>query len=212
MSKKGQSFVKPPSEDSPRARRNQVKERLEHNLKSLSSLCQSGANNFWDWPSYELLMEIRQGVFFLAGLDNKRQIWRHDWKEFKYVDKRMKKLQLESRVTDLINRARKILRSESELSKDIKATMEGDEVAKSSLRDLALHPKKFARLLDDDRIMVQQWCMAQPLMKWAYEIKHPVVEDLPRLKRLMEQAKAVHRKYQQRERVRRLREKQRQKA
>jgi hypothetical protein len=187
--------------------RQQAKERLERNLKRLSSFCQSGVDDTRDWPSRELLEDIRHDVEVLAGLERKRRFW-PVWKAFEHVDKRMKKLQLESRVSDLIRRARNMLRSESELSKAIRDSFEGDEIAQCSLRDLVLQPKKLARLLSDDRRMVTKWCLAHPLMWWAIEIRHPVVEDLERVKSFLtsvKEMKAMQRRDKTSERVRQYR-------
>jgi hypothetical protein len=116
------------------------------------------------------------------------------------------KIQLILRVDELIHRARSMLRGESKLSKAIRESMKGDAMAQCLLRDLVLKPKKFARLLSDDREMVTKWCLAYPLMRWAIEIRHPVVEDLPKVKKFLptvEKVKALHRRENDSERQRR---------
>ena len=110
---------KPPSGDSPKETtralwRSQTKERLERNLESLESYCKpgvipddglfAGSSELGYWPSRELLDEIARDVLLLAFLERKRPFL-PVWKAFEQVDKRMKKLQLTSRVNDLIRRA-----------------------------------------------------------------------------------------------------------
>src|SRR5438105_64442 len=98
--------------------RSESRERLARNLTLLSSCCQScvipqengemhaivGSKELGYWPSAELLWWIERDVFFLYFLERRKPIW-PIWQAFEHVDWRMKKLELESRVTALLDRA-----------------------------------------------------------------------------------------------------------
>jgi hypothetical protein len=181
--------------------RRRAKERLEHNLKNLSSYCQPGvfpqelaasdgwaagllrgvfgSEKFGCWPMRGLLREIQEDVLVFALHERKKPIFPF-WKAFEQVDRRMPKLRLKSRINDLIHRARSMLRSESELTKAMRAAMarNASAVAQSAWRDMVLEPKNLVKPLQEDRRIVWHWCMAEPLVCWAIEIAHPMAKHL----------------------------------
>lgn len=186
--------------------RSQVIERLKRNLEGLASYCHSDDDR--SWPSRKLLQEIQGDVnLLLKRVRPVRPVW-PIWEAFQKVDKRFKKLRLKSRVNDLIRRARNILRSESDLSKAVKAALTGSAVAQCAWREMVLQPEKFVKLLLDDRRMVTTWCLAKPLMNWAITIRHPVVEELKRVRKFLptvEEVKASDRRAKAAERTRKSR-------
>jgi hypothetical protein len=228
--------MKPASGNSPKetARtlwRKQVKERLERNLEALEFYCQPGVRleddvtgDGWAakefsavfrirklccWPASELLTEIKDDVLFLYFLERNKPIW-PIWDAFEHVDRRMKKLQLTSRVNDLIRRAlarrSTMLSIESELSK---AAKKGKSKETSRLLcDIDLGKRKLFELLLEDRLVVKQQRMALPLVDWVIAIRHPlakVVHNIVEFFPTVEELKTMRRREKTRERVQRYR-------
>jgi ssDNA-binding Zn-finger/Zn-ribbon topoisomerase 1 len=171
-------------------------ERLARNLEALSLCCTqfipvgdvprrasgeavrgiSGSYELGYWPSAELLQEIDYNVAVLAlHCSPKVRGFFLAWEEFKYVDNRTPKLQLESRVGDLINRASAMLPgSESELGKAAREAKAGTAAAQCRLGDMVMKKGKFADLLQaEGRMEIQRW-LAQPVARWIVTIGHPL--------------------------------------
>jgi hypothetical protein len=133
----------------------------------------SGSYELDYWPSHELLREIEDDVTVLAMRGRVRKIF-PVWKAFEQVDRRFTKLRLKLRVDNLISRARAMLPSESELDREAKA---GTAQAQCRLGDMVLEPDKLAELLQAERQMERQRCMAQPVARWTVTIGHPMRKD-----------------------------------
>ena len=172
-------------------------ERLERNLENLSFYCKpefvpprdainnfvahifrgvSGSLKLGYWPSHELLREIQDDVTVLAERGRVRQIF-PAWKAFEQVDKRFTKLRLKLRVGNLISRARDMLPGESELGKAVREAKAGTAQAQCLLREMVLEPEKLDKLLQADRQMERQRCMAKPVAQWTVSIGHPMAKD-----------------------------------
>jgi len=229
---KAATFMKRVSGDTPNETagilwRRHTKERLESNLKSLSSYCKPGvfaeddARKGWAdamlsavfgpykrlacWPSRELLREIENDVLFLAFRERRNPIF-PVWKAFEQVDKRIPKLRLRLRLDNLIRHARDILPRESALGAAVTKARAGEPMAQCLLRDIAMNESKLAKLLMEDRHMVRLQCMAYPLVAWLIEIGHPTANDLNNIVEFLptaEDVRALHRLEKTRERVRR---------
>jgi hypothetical protein len=203
--------------------RREVKERLTRNIESLASYCQLPditADHVSDdpitehlkklvrWPSRELLREIEDNVLDLALLERNKPIL-PIWRAFEQVDKRMKKLRLKSRVSDLIRRACAILAGESVLSKAARERNTKETLL--LLCDIELRKRNLAELLEDDRRRVRQKWMAGPLVEWAVNIGHPMAKDLDGVTAFLfgwsneavEEVKLLQQREKIRERVRR---------
>jgi hypothetical protein len=157
------------------------------------------------WPSTGLLREIQNDVLFLAERERVGLIF-PTWKAFEQVDKRLTKLQLKKRVDNLIGRARDVLADESVLGKAVTRAKAGNAQDQCLLRDMVLDAQKLEELLQADRQMVIQRCMAQPLLCWAITIGHSMVKDLPYMAEsfsTVEEFQASHRRARRRESVRR---------
>jgi hypothetical protein len=156
-----------------------TKARLEVNLENLSLCCAPvgvpafdfvgvpGSSGLGFWPSHEILAQIEDDVLVLAQRERKKPIV-PVWKAFEQVDRRETKLPLKLEVNDLISRALAMLPGESELNKVVRLAIAGD--------DIVMKPEKLAKLLQDERQMERQRCMAQPLAQWIVTIGHPMAK------------------------------------
>jgi hypothetical protein len=204
-----------------------AKERLARNLSHLSCYCQPlrippddsarddlehwrlrdlpGSYKDGFWPSRELLAEIENDVLFLA--ERKRAIF-PVWKAFLQLNNRVKKLQLKSRVNDLIRRAQRLLSGESELNKVLRLAKAGDLKARCSLSNMILKPEKLDELLEADRQMMVLRDRARPLVYWSIDIGHPFANDwshIVKLRPTVKEFEAWQRREKRRESVRRCR-------
>jgi hypothetical protein len=129
------------------------------------------------WPPYALLREIEDDVIVLAEHGRQKQIFPR-WKAFEQLDRGTPRLRLKMRVDKLVRRAGDMLPpSESTLDGVVRLAIAGTTQAQCSLRDIVMSPQKLAELLQDDRQMERQRCMARPVAKWIVWIAHPMAED-----------------------------------
>jgi hypothetical protein len=126
----------------------------------------------------ELLQEIDFDVAFLAlHCSPKVRGFFLAWKEFKYVNERMPKLRLKSRVNDLISNASELLCSESELGKVASEAKAGSAKARFSLREMVQNSQKFSELLEAHDAVREKQRLAQPLSRWIVTMGHPMRKD-----------------------------------
>jgi hypothetical protein len=93
------------------------------------------------------------------------------------VDRRLTKLRLKLRVGNLISRASAMLPGESALNKVVRLAIAGDIQARCLLGDMVMNTEKLDELLQADRQIVRQRCMAGPVAQWTVRIGHPMAKD-----------------------------------